>query len=58
MIKGVVHFSAELNLQALERSVDVLVERKISRLVGRCSARVTAFVAEGAQQRAAGALGG
>ena len=58
MIEGVVKLGAELNLQALDRSIEVLVERNVSLVQGWSAARIAAGVAERAKQIAGSILDG
>ncbi len=47
VVEDVVELRAELNLQALDRSRELLVEREVSLVERRCAARVAAGIAEG-----------
>jgi hypothetical protein len=56
VIEGIVELSAELNLKALDGSIEVLVERNVSLVQGWSAARIAAGVAERAKHIAGGIL--
>jgi len=56
VIEGIVELGAELNLQALDGRIEVLVERNVSLVQGWRAARIAAGVAERAKHIARGIL--
>ena len=56
MVKDVVCLGTELNFQALQRRVELLVEREIGLVESRGTARIARRVTERAQQVSASVL--